>query len=227
MVQEPKSSPRSAKSRAVLFVVGAVLLLLAFVFGRLSAPDDEVQSDTPASSAPGAELKTDFPHSKDGAVVAAAAYQRVFANPAILRSDELEKRVEAVATPDYADKMLEANLPGTERLIAGPLGEGVQQGVPTVYVGIPIAYRVLSYSPDRARIQNWGFTILGNVSSVEPTSYFGTATTELVWQDEKWRIASSKGAYGPTPKAQTPEEGSEGFTLQDLADDFGLYGIAP
>jgi hypothetical protein len=228
MVQEPKSpSHGGMKTRVALALVAAALLVLAFTFGRLSASDDGTQPEGPATSVPGAELDTHYPHSKDGAVVAAAAYQRVFANPAILRPGELKKLVEAVATPDYADKMLEANLPGAERLMAAPLGEGVQQGVPTVYVGIPIAYRVLSYAPDRARIQNWGFTILGNVSSVEPAAYFGTATVELVWQNDQWKIASSKGAYGPTPKAKTPEEGAEGFTLQDLADDFGLYGIAP
>ena len=227
MAQESGSpSDGHTRSRVALFIGAAVLLVLAFVIGRLSAPDDE-KSSLPATVVPGAELETAFPQSKEGAIVAAAAYQRVFANPAILRPGQLQKRVEAVATPDYADRMLEANKPGTDRLIAGPVGEGVQQGVPTVYVGVPIAYRVLSYTPDRARVQNWGFTMVGNVSSVEPVAYFGTSTVELVWQGGQWKIASSKGAFGPTPRTKTPEQGAEGFTLQDLADDFGLYGIAP
>lgn len=189
----------------------------------------EAQSNpSPTATAdPGAELRTDYPHSKDGAIVAAAAYQRALANPAILRHGGLKRRIEAIATPDYADKMLEANQPGTDRLMAGPLGEGVQQGVPTVYAGVPIAFRVLSYAPDRARIQNWGATIVGNVSTVEPVAYFGTGTIELEWQDGRWKIASSKAAFGPTPQTSTPERGAEGFELQDLADDFGLYGLAP
>lgn len=227
MVQEQRSSRGDAKKHAALFLGAAVLLVLAFAIGRLSAPDDEAQSNPPATAVPGAELETDYPHSKDGAIVAAAAYQRALANSAILRPGGLKRRVEAIATPEYVDEMLEANQPGTDRLMAGPLGEGVQQGVPTVYVGIPIAYRVLSYAPDRARIQNWGSTIVGNVSTVKPIAYFGTGTIELVWQDGQWKIASSKAAFGPTPQTSTPEKGAEGFELQDLADDFRLYGVAP
>lgn len=226
MVQEQKSRG-DTKKRVALFVGAGILLILAFVIGRLSAPDDETQSNPPATSVPGAELETDYPHSKDGAIVAAAAYQRALANSAILRPGGLKKRVEAIATPEYADEMLEANQPGANRLMAGPIGEGVQQGIPAVYVGIPIAYRVLSYSPDRARIQNWGSTIVGNISTVEPVAYFGTGTIELVWQEGQWKVASSQAAFGPTPQTSTPEEGAEGFELQDLADDFRLYGIAP
>jgi hypothetical protein len=230
MVQEQGSpSQGGTKTRAALFLGAAVLLVLAFVIGRLSAPDDEAQSNPPtiATTVPGAELETDYPRSKDGAIVAAAAYQRALANPAILRPGGIKKRIEAIATPDYADDMLEANQPGADRLMAEPIGEGVQQGIPTVYAGVPIAYRVLSYTGDRARIQNWGFTIVGNVSTVEPVAYFGTGTVELVWQDGQWKVASSKAAFGPTPQTRTPEEGAEGFDLQDLADDFGLYGLAP
>jgi hypothetical protein len=230
MGQEQNSPSRGGtKTRTALFFGAAVLLVLAFVIGRLSAPADEAQPNppTPAITVPGAELETDYPHSKDGAIVAAAAYQRALADPEILRPGGLKKRIEAVATPDYVDEMLEANEPGADRLMAEPIGEGVQQGIPTVYAGVPIAYRVLSYTPDRARIQNWGFTMVGNVSTEEPVAYFGTATTELVWQDGRWKIASTRGAFGPTPQTSTPEEGAEGFELQDLADDFGLYGIAP
>lgn len=230
MVQEQRSpSQGETKTRRALFLGVAVLLVLAFVIGRLSAPDGEADSNPPATATTvsGDELETDFPHSKDGAIVAAAAYQRALANPAILRPGGMKKRVEAIATPEYADDLLEANQPGTDRLMAGPLGEGVRNGIPTVYAGVPIAYRVLSYSPDRARIENWGFTIVGNVSTVEPVAYFGTGTIELVWQDGRWRIASSKAAFGPTPETNTPEKGGEGFELQDLADDFGLYGVAP
>jgi hypothetical protein len=226
--QRPPSQV-DAKRRAALFLGAAVLLMLAFVIGRLSAPDDKPQSTPPASATavPGEELKTDFPRSKDGAIVASAAYQRALANPAILRPGGLKKRIEAITTPEYADTMVQANQPGTDRLMAGPLGEGVRQGLPTVYVGIPIAYRVLSYSPDRARIQNWGSTIVGNVSTVEPVAYFGTGTIELVWLEGKWKVASSQAAFGPTPRTSTPEGGSEGFELQDLANNFRPYGVAP
>jgi len=148
--------------------------VLAFVIGRLSAPDNEAHSNPPATAIadPGAELQTDYPHSKDGAIVAAAAYQRALANPAIIRPGGIKKRIGAIATTDYADEMLEANQPGADRLMAEPISEGVQRGIPTVYAGVPIAYRVLSYTADRARIQNWGFPLsaMSRRLSRSPTS---------------------------------------------------------
>lgn len=213
--------------RRVLFVGVLVLAVIAFAMGRITAPSDEATQPPAVAANPGAELDTAFPHSPAGASLAAAAYQRALADPAILRPGVLERRIDSIATPDYASTMLEANQPGTDRLTAGPLGQGVRRGIPTAYFGVPIAYRMLSYTPERARIQNWGLTIVGNVSTVEPAAYFGTGTIELVWRDGRWKIASSQGAFGPTPQTRTPREGAEGFELQDLARDFHPYAIAP
>jgi hypothetical protein len=217
----------AAKWRGALFVGALILIAVAFAIGRITAPSEEAEQAPAVAVDPGRELDTGYPHSQAGAALAMAAYQRALADPAILRPRVLKKRIEAMATPDYVHKMLEANQPGTERLSAGPVGEGVRNGTPTAYLGVPIAYRVISYTPERARIQNWGFTMLGNASTVEPAAYFGTGTMELVWGDGGWRIASAQGAFGPTPETRTPQEGSEGFELQDLAGDFHPYGIAP
>jgi hypothetical protein len=214
-------------TRVALFVGALVLAAVAFAVGRFTASSDEADQSPAVAADPGAELDTPYPRSPEGVRLAAAAYQRALADPAILRPGVLEKRIDAIAMPDYAQKMLEANRPGTDRLIDGPLGQGVRSGIPTAYLGIPIAYRLLSYTPERARIQNWGLTIVGNVSTVEPAAYFGTGTIELVWRDGRWKIASSQGAFGPTPQTRTPREGAEGFELQDLARDFHPYGIAP
>ena len=214
------------KTRGALFVGVLVLVVIAFAVGRITAPSDEVSQPPAVAANPGAELDTAFPHSPAGASLTAAAYQRALADPEILRPGVLERRIDSIATPDYASTMLEANQPGTDRLTAGPLGEGARRGIATAYFGVPIAYRVLSYTPERARIQNWGLTIVGNVSTVEPAAYFGTGTIELVWQDGRWKIASSQGAFGPSPRTRTPREGAEGFELQDLARGFRPYAIA-
>jgi hypothetical protein len=211
-------------------IAGAlVLAVLAFAAGRISAPTEEAKSNPPLNvpAGAGAEINTEYAHLPAGAILAAGAYQRAFADPSILEPGVLESRVKAVATPEYAPRMLEANKPGSERLMNEPVGEGVRAGVPTAYFAVPVVYHLLSYTPERARIQNWGFTILGNGSTVEPAAYFGTATTELVWKGGRWRIASTRGAFGPTPDTRTPREGAEGFDLQDLAGDFKPYGLAP
>lgn len=196
------------------------------MIGRLSAPSDEADEAPAVAADSGAELKTAYPRSPDGASLAMAAYQRVLADPAILRRGVLEKRIEAIATPDYVKTMVEATQPGAARLMAGPVGQGVSLGIPTAYFSVPIAYRLISYTSERARIQNWGLTMLGNASTVEPDVYFGTGTMELVWREGRWKIASTQGAFGPTPETRTPREGAEGFELRDLATDQALWNRA-
>ncbi len=218
----------------VAIVVGVIaIVVVAFVVGRSSssseetAPAPEEATNLSVVADPGAELTTAFPRTEAGASLAAAAYQRAFADPAILLPGVLKKRIDTVATPKFADTMLEANTPGTERLMDGPVGEGVRDGVPTVYLGVPIAYRVLSFSPDHAQIQNWGFTLVGNAATVEPKAYFGTGTMELIWEGGRWRITDSQGAFGPTPETSTPNAGPEGFEMADVATDFKPYALAP
>ena len=215
------------KRRGALFAGVLILVAVAFVVGRLTASTEEANQVQTVAVDPGAELETTFPHSPAGASLAMAAYQRALADPAILRPGVLRRRINAIATPDYTHKMLEANQPGDERLMAGPIGQGVRSGIPTAYFGVPIAYRLISYTPERARIQNWGLTMLGNASTVEPAVYFGTGTMDLIWQDGRWKITSTQGAFGPTPQTRTPRDGTEGFELQDLAKGFTPYGIAP
>jgi len=100
------------------------------------------------------------------------------------------------ATPDYAETMLAANSPGARRLAAGPIGVGVRRGVQTLYVAVPVGYRVESFQSGRARVLTWGFTLLGNAAAVEPAAYFGLTHTELVWMEGRWRIAETRGGFG-------------------------------
>ena len=57
--------------------------------------------------------------------------------------------------------------------------------------------------PIRARVLTWGFTLLGNASSVEPAAYFGLTHTELGLDGRRWKIAETRGGFGPTPKLAT------------------------
>ncbi len=142
-------------------------LLLGALLGRISAPSSPTPPDAraPAPSRSGARAQAgvpvSFPETATGAASAIAAYQRAFADPAILAPAELRARVEAVATPEYAARMLAVNGPGAEAIAAGPIGIGLAEGVQTIYAAVPIGYRVLAYSPGRAKLRTWGFTLLG------------------------------------------------------------------
>jgi hypothetical protein len=208
----------------------AAVLLLGLLLGRLTAPDS---SPTPHPDPPGpTSLKSggvgaDYAHSRGGAIAAAAGYQQAFADTAILRPGELRRRVEAVATPGYAPQLLAANRPGARRLTHGALGTGLQAKTPTAYFGVPVFYRLDFYTPRRAVIRTWGFTVLGNATTAEPGAYFGTSRLVLVWMEGRWKIAATRAAFGPTPRLLTPRRGGEGFELVDLIEGMRPYASAP
>ncbi len=207
-----------------------VLVLIGGALGRLSSLASKGSSSVP--SAPGpvrtfAGVGVGYAHTKTGAALAAAGYQRAFADVAILRPGVLRARVAAVAMPDYAPRMMAANSPGVRRLASGPLGRGVRRGIDTMYLGVPVGFRVLSYAPARAVVRIWGFTLLGNASSVEPSAYFGLSRTALVWSEGDWKIADTRASFGPTPRLVTPRRSEEGFSLTQLAQGLAPYGIAP
>ncbi len=226
-------SPTEGKAprRRGLLLACAATLLVGFLLGHALSPSPGGdRATTPAKAGAARSLAgvpVSFPDSPAGAAQAVAAYQRAFASPAILREGVLQSRIEAVATPDYAATMLAANSPGAERLAAGPIGAGVRRGVQTLYSAIPIGYRVESFAPDRARVLTWGFALLGNASSVEPAAYFGLTHTELVWMEGRWRIAETRGGFGPTPKLATKPGPLGAYGVIDLARGLESYELAP
>lgn len=207
-------------------VVGALL-------GRASAPSSPPAASPKAGSpSPGPTSKSvgvgvGFSRTREGAILASGTYQQAFADTAILRPNELRRRIEVVATPSFAPTMLAANERGTAQLAQGTFGDGVRAGVQSAYFGVPVSYRVLAYSPNRAVVQTWGFTLLGNVDAVEPTAYFGLARTVLVWMEGDWKIADTRASFGPTPRLGTPRPGGEGLGLVELTKELHRYGVAP
>ncbi|MEZ5077213.1 MAG: hypothetical protein R2725_07210 [Solirubrobacterales bacterium] len=199
-------------------------LLIGWLVGRSDAPP--TSSSAPPLSAGGGEA-VDFARSPRGAAAAVASFQRSFASPAILRPGGLQARIEAAATPGYVAEMLAANTPGTERIAAGAIGKGLLEGTRTIYAAVPIGYRVESFSQRRARVLTWGFTLLGNASSVEPAAYFGLTTTDLAWTDDGWRIAGTSGRFGPTPALGTQPEPLGSFDVVSLAAELESYEPAP
>ena len=210
------------------FLLGA--LALGLLIGRASAPSGAQRA---AAVAPAGAARTQagvpvgFPHTPAGAAEAVAAYQRAFASAAILRPGVLRARIEAVASPDYVEAMLAANSPGERRIAAGPVGQGARAGLRTLYAAVPIGYRIESYSPARACLLTWGFTLLGNDSAVEPAAYFGLTRTELVWSAGRWRIAETRAGFGPTPRLATPPGPLAGYRVVNLATELKSYELAP
>jgi hypothetical protein len=198
------------RRRLILIRVFILLGVLGagWVIGRIGSTSPQSTASgsglaQPANARTRAGISVGFADTPKGAAAAVAAYQRAFASPSILSAAVMRERVEAVATPDYAAQMLAANAPGRERIAAGPIGVGVAAGLQTLYSAVPIGYEVEAFTPSRARILTWGFTLLGNASAVEPAAYFGLTHTELLWVGGSWRIAATRAGFGPTPVLAT------------------------
>jgi hypothetical protein len=208
-----------------------ISLLLGVGVGRLSAPHS-ASAPSQADPHPGhtrtrSGVGVGFPRSRAGAVLAAGAYEQALADRAVLAPTELRRRIEAIATPAFAPRMLAANRPGAERLRQGAFGAGLRAGIPSVFFGVPIAYRLLSYGNKRAVIRIWGFSLIGNAAGIEPSASFGLSRTVLVWRRARWMIASTRASFGPTPRLISPRSGGEGFGLIDLSKELQPYGLAP
>ena len=226
---------RREKNRRRLFLSGLAVLAafgLGWAVGQASGgsappPASSVASGGAADGRTRAGIPVGFPDTESGAAGAVAAYQRAFASPAILRPAVMRERIEAVATPDYAAAMLAANTPGRERIAAGPIGAGVVARIQTLYSAVPIGYEVEAFSPARARILTWGFTLLGNASAVEPAAYFGLTHTELRWVEGSWRIAATTAGFGPTPRLATKPGPLGAYDVIALASRLKSYDPAP
>ncbi|HEX6689400.1 MAG TPA: hypothetical protein VF085_12170 [Solirubrobacterales bacterium] len=220
----------SGRRWRALLLACPLALAVGLLLGRSLSPSDPERAAAPASAAAArsiAGVPVGFPPTAAGAAGAVASYQRAFATPAILRPGVLRAQIEAVATPDYAGAMLAANSPGAERLAAGPLGVGLRRGLRTLYAAVPIGYRIESYRPGRARVLTWGFTLLGNASSVAPSAYFGLTHTEVVWMDGRWKIAETRAGFGPTPKLGTKPGALGAYRVIDVARELRSYALAP
>lgn len=232
MSRAPSTAAKGRGSEINLKRVAPVLLalLLGLLIGRATAPAGSGPAPVPAQDGGAgtrAGVPVGFPRTPTGAATAVAAYQRSFATPAILRAGVLRHRIEAVATPDYVNEMLAANSPGQRRLESGPIGTGLAKGLQTLYAAVPVGYRIESFSPQRARVLTWGFTLLGNAATVEPAAYFGITHTLLLWSEGEWKIAETRAGFGPTPKLATPPGPLGAYNVLNVATRLKSYVLAP
>jgi hypothetical protein len=134
-----------------------------------------------------------------GAVAAMAAYGQALSDPRVQLDDRRRRAVaSAVGTERYARALDDAEAVFAARRKSA-VGQALRPGAHAVFLGLPIAYRVLSYDGSRAVIKSWGVAVVASDTGLEPRASWGTTTTTAVWQDGDWKVDDVRSQAGPAP----------------------------
>lgn len=210
-----------APSRSRLRSIGllVIAILVGFAVGRASETPDPPPGSAP--SAPGPQdvrlgVPTRFARSPEGAVAALLSHGAVLSDPRVLLDARRRAQVlSVVATPRYAASFAGRSAAGLEAAQQGPLGRSLAEGAQTLYLASPIAYRLVSYSPQQAVVEGWGVAVVGAAKGVKPVATWGKTLTTARWHDGDWRIEAVESKDGPVPAlaaGQRPAPATEFFS---------------
>jgi hypothetical protein len=206
--------------------VVVVVALAGFLVGRASedAPTPRSERVGPGPHGSTFGVPSRFPRSQEGAVAAMLSHGAALGDPRVLLDPKRRAHVlSVVATPSYAGTFEGRRAAGLEAARRGPLGRGLAAGVQTLYLASPIAYRVVSYTPDRAVVEGWGVSVVGNDDGLTPQATWGKTLTTARWQRGDWRIDAVEAKDGPTPHladGQDPSAAADTFARLS-----GLRGV--
>jgi hypothetical protein len=205
-----------SKLRPICLVVLA--MLVGFAAGRASETTDPPPQ--PPRAAPGPQdvhlgVPARFPRTSKGAVAAMLSHGAALSDPRVLLNPRRRTQVlSVIATPRYARSFTGRSAAGLEAARAGPLGRSLAEGAQTLYLASPIAYRLVSYSPQQAVVEGWGVSVVGTASGMEPVATWGKTLTTARWHDGDWRIDAVESKDGPVPAladGQRPAPATEFF----------------
>jgi len=136
-----------------------------------------------------------FSRTRDGAVAAAASY--VTTGQALLDMDPLaaEEAIRQMAATATADEQV-ADMLAKLRAARDELAEGTG---PIVYRQAAIAWRVDSFSPDRASAAIWNVGVLTRDGVAPPQAGWAISAFDLVWERDDWKVERETITPGPAP----------------------------
>lgn len=208
-------------------LVAVLLVVLGIVVGRFTVGEPDVGAGGTAAPDAGPSDMVDgvpvgYERSREGAVAAALNYGTVLSDPAFVTdAGRRGKILSAITTEEVAKSYEDEGAAALADLAETPLYRGIGQGVPTVWTGAPLGYRVGRYSDDGAEIFTWSVGVLGN-REMKPRAIYSSSVTRLTW-DGDWKIAGSTGEDGPVPALAEDASTSSG---SDFASQLrGLKGV--
>lgn len=213
---------RLARSAGILLV-----LAIAFVLGRMSAPGSTVvpqpsTSESTVSETNAAPAEAPHPHREPTPAAAArfAADALSSLADARLLSDAGRRRavVARIAEPRYRAE-LRPLFDRTYRYLSDVLGDASRDDQVVLRMA-PVGYRVEAFGDGRATVAVWQVTLLATPQRA-PIAAWATSRAELYWGEDGWRVERfGVDAPGPTPSVLAPATGAPAAAFVTGADGF-------
>ena len=206
---QPSGRRVVAVALGLVFLGGAAIGAAASARGGSAAPRTPASHDAPGPRAMESGVPVGYARSEVGASAAATQYLATAAElvqrPPTDRGPALRRMAASSAADTIVADVEDALEPVDEVLDrAGPGGGRA------LVRSLPVAYRVMEFSPTRAKVIVWGATVFLLEGVSAPEESWGTSEVDLVWQDGDWRIAKWSSFDGPTPASRadgpSPEE---------------------
>lgn len=193
--------------------------------GRVVVSDSAGISELPTRRQAG--VPVGWPHSRQGAVGAAAGYARVLSTVWFLTDAERRyQAVTAMAVPEARRGLQRAQDEIAAGVARAPFGAGLARpGVRSLLRTSLLGYRVDHYAPSDAQIALWAVVLYGNDGGLAPQALYATSTLRLRWAGD-WKLAEAATVPGPVPVhgQATPSPAGD---LVDTAQGFEEFSYAP
>lgn len=220
------------RRRLPLLAIATVLvaLIVGLVVGRVTDPDHHSTTTTVAPS-PGGQaarrigtIPLGYPHTRAGAVAATLNAGAVLGDPRVLLDPARRTRaLSLLATARYAKTFTGSGAAALQQARNAPLGRGLRTGAQTISLTSPLAYRIVSYDGESAKVVSWGVAVVGNDQGLAPTASWATTTTALRWQDNDWKIDGASSQSGPTPGLAEQRPSTADAFIAGLSGSQGVH----
>ncbi|MGD9735955.1 MAG: hypothetical protein AB7V58_10170 [Solirubrobacterales bacterium] len=222
---------RGPGRRIPLLAIATVVIALitGLVVGRVTAPDHHSTTTTVAPAPDGqaarriGTIPVGYPHTRAGAVAATLNAGAVLGDPRVLLDpDRRTRALSLLATARYAKTFTGSGAAALEQARNAPLGRGLQNGAQTISLTSPLAYRIVAYDGQSAKVVSWGVAVVGNDQGLAPSASWATTTTALRWQDDDWKIDAASSQAGPTPGLDAQRPSSTDAFIAGLSASQGV-----
>lgn len=207
-----------ASAAVALFLAGMAASRLLFEPTRpepVTSPGPVAEPRPRASSEPETTARTEA-----GAVDAALEFAAAPQAWLYLGDAALTTAVRDVATDEAADHLtreVAAEVTVVRDALARSAG-------PVWWIVRPLAWRVESFTADRAQVSVWTVTVLSAADVAMPQSDWFVTAMDLRWQGTAWRLAAVRDTPGPTPQLGGRDEAWEPEPLAETLDGFQRVG---